>query len=166
MKRLLTLVALVFTLSGCAAVQAWWSAFESDPVAQVQTFETDANILISNLTTAWDVLVVFLPANVAQQAQVQFNNAVAAINLALQALQDAVQAAVDAKNNAPDFSATILDVNNAIQAIVAIVNEYKTQQVTPTASATGATRPAVLPGLDAALAQQTNLKHFVVKVSH
>lgn len=160
MKRLLALVALVFTLSGCAAVQAWWASFQADPVAQVQTFETDTQIVISNLTTAWNIIVVFLPPTVVPQAQQQFNNAIAAANHVLQALQNLVQAAIDAKNNAPDFSAALLDVSNAVQQIVAIVTLYQNQQVQPA----GAPKLAQSQALIDAQAELTVLQHFVVKV--
>lgn len=132
-------------------------------MAQVQTFETTTQIVISNLTTAWETIRIFLPVAVAQQAQVQFDNAVAAVNHALQALQDGVQAAVDAKNNAPDFSKAILDVSNAVQQIVAIVEEYKTQQVQP-AGVVKATASAEPPGLADAKIGLEHMRHYQVHV--
>jgi glucan phosphoethanolaminetransferase (alkaline phosphatase superfamily) len=164
MKRLFLLLTILFSLSltDCAAVQSWWSNFQQDPVAQTEVFETNAQVVLSSLTTAWNVILVFLPANIQAQAILQFNNAMASANHALQALMDLVQAAVDAKNNAPDFSKAIIDVNNAVQQIVAIVNTYKNQQVQPPAA--GAPKLAEPPGYADAIKGATAMQHYVVKV--
>lgn len=163
MKRLLFVLALLSTVtlcSGCAQFQQWWQNFQQDPVAQVQTFETDAQLVVSSLEVAWETIKIFLPPAIIPQAQQQFDNAIASFNHALAALQDAVQAAVDAKNNAPDFSKAIADINSAVQEIVAIVNTYKTQQVQPA----GAAKLADPPGLADAIARANQLKHFTVSV--
>jgi len=162
MKRFLPFfLVLSFSLTaGCAQFSQWWQNFSQDPVAQVQTFEQSTQIVLSDLAVAWETIKIFLPPAVLVQAQQQYDKAVAAVNHALAALQDAVQAAVDAKNNAPDFSKAILDVNNAIQEIIAIVNTYTSQQVQPA----GAPKLDAPPGLVDATARAAKLQHFVVTV--
>jgi hypothetical protein len=159
MKRLFALIVLsIACTTGCASFQAWWQNFQQDPVAQVQTFEQTTAVVLSDLTVGWETIKLFLPPAVLAQAQQQFDNAVASVNHALVALQDVVQAAVDAKNDAPDFSKAIIDVNGAIQEIIAIVNTYRSQQVQPA----GAAKLSEPPGLADATERAEHMKHFVV----
>lgn len=161
MKRFFALfvVLSITCTAGCAQFSQWWQNFEKDPVAQVQSFEQGAQIVLSDIAVAWESIKIFLPAAVVAQAQQQFDKAVASVNHALAALQDAVQAAVDAKNDAPNFSKAILDVNNAIQEIIAIVNTYRAQQLQ---AAGGALKLEQTPGYDEAVSRAVGLKHFAV----
>lgn len=155
------LAALIAILPGCATLTTWWDNFKSNPIEQVQTFEAGVAIAVSDATVAFQVVKNYLPANVQVQAQNDFNSALVTINNAESALNNVVQAAVDAGQTNVNFTALITAVNNAIQAIVAIVNQYTTAPPAP-ASATAAfgTRPTDPPGLAQATAVLASLRRF------
>lgn len=151
MKRLvlaLMLVVALSTVSGCAAIAAWWNNFKQDPVAQVQVFEQGVAVAVADATIAFQVVKNFLPADVQVKAQADFDSAILSVNHAMAALNDAVQAAVVAQSANPDFTAIITDVTNAVVAVIAIVDQYKSAPSAPAAAtATFGTRPAEPRGL-------------------
>jgi hypothetical protein len=164
MKKLsliLMLASLIAILPGCAAVTTWWDNFKANPIEQVQTFEAGVAVAVSDATVAFQVVKNYLPAATQVEAQNVFNQALLTVNNAESALNNAVQAAVDAGQTNVSFTALITAVNNAIQAIIAIVNQYTSAPPAP-ASATAAfgTRPTDPPGLSQATAALVALRRF------
>jgi hypothetical protein len=140
------LLSVVTVSAGCAATTAWWENFEANPVAQVQTFEQGVQVTLSGATIAFTVLLPKLPAADQAAATTDFNNAVVSVNHALQALNDAVTAAVDAKQANPNFAGAIAAATDAVNQVIAIVDQYTKKVPAPA--------PA-LPGLaDAKLGAQ------------
>lgn len=109
-----------------ACNSAWWQNFESNPVANVQAFESGVQIVLSDVQIAWGVALPFIPASAVAQVTTQYNNAVFAVNHALTLLNDAVNAAVVAQTSNPNFTALMADVTNAIAQVVAVVDQYTT----------------------------------------
>jgi hypothetical protein len=164
MKKLsfiLVLAAAIAALPGCASLESWWASFEANPLEQVQTFEAGVGIAVSDATVAFQVVKNYLSASDQVQAQNDFNTALVTIDNAESALNAAVQAAVDAQQTNVNFTALITAVNDAVQAIVAIVNQYSSAPPAP-ASATAAfgTRPTNPLGLAQATAVLANLRRF------
>jgi hypothetical protein len=164
MKKLpfvLALLAILFSVPGCAAVTAWWDQFKSNPVEQVQVFEQGVSVAVSDAQVAFGVVKQFLPASTQVQAQTDFDNAIISVNHAMQALNDAVQAAVDAQTPNPDFTALITAVSDAVAQVVAIIDQYKAAPPAP-AAATAAfgQRPADPMGLADAKAGVLYLRRF------
>jgi hypothetical protein len=163
MKKLALILMVIMALgaSGCASLASWWASFESNPLEQVQTFEAGVAIAVSDATVAFQVVKNYLPADVQVKAQTDFDNALITINNAEDALNAAVQAAIDAQQTNVNFTALITAVNDAVQAIVAIVAQYQSAPPAP-ASATAAfgPRPAAPSGLAQATATLANLRRF------
>ena len=127
-KQLVGLMMFVMMLvtpiavAGCGST--WWANFASNPVAQVQSFELGAQVALNGAQVAFNILLPQLPAADQVVAQKDFNLAVTSVNHALQVLNDAVTAAVDAKQPNPDFSGVISAVTDAINQVIAIVDQY------------------------------------------
>lgn len=123
-KRLaiaLLLLSTVFGTVGCSS--AWWQNFQSNPVAAVQAFEATTQTALTIAQQAWSALSPLLPLNILAQVQPRYQQAMIAANAALTALSDAVQAAIDVQNPNPDFTAAIQAVADAVDQVVAIVND-------------------------------------------
>jgi hypothetical protein len=151
-------IAVALPLAGGSLVacnSTWWQNFQSDPVQQVQTFEQSAQVVLSDAQVAWTLVQPFLPAANAAQINQQFQNAVAAVNHALVALNDGVQAAVEAQQSNPNFSALMSAVTDAIAQVLAIVHEYT--QPTPAPVADGGA-PAPAPATDGGAAPAAGAK--------
>lgn len=117
-------VTLTAAVPGCAAFNTWWQSFENDPVAQVQTFEAATQVAINAAELAWPAILPTIPQANQAQAQLQFNNAVTAIDDAEQALNDGVNVAVIAKTSNPNFTALMQAVTDAVSQVTAIVDLY------------------------------------------
>lgn len=161
----LALFALMTVLPGCATLQNWWDQFKSNPVEYVQSFEQGVQVAVSDATIAFQIVVQYLPASTAVQAQADFNKAVISVNHALSALSDAVQAAMEAQQPNPDFTALIAAVTDAVQQVIAIVNQYSSSpSAPPSAIAAFPARPAIPPGLADAQAVLASLQaHYGAK---
>ena len=120
----LTVSTILGTGPGCAAFTSWWQTFENDPVAQVQTFEATIQVALNAAELAWPAILPVIPAASQAQAQLQFTNAVSAVNHAEQVLNDGVNAAVAAKQSNPNFTALMQAVSDAVSQVVAIVDLY------------------------------------------
>jgi hypothetical protein len=155
LSLVLVLATVLAAAPGCAAATAWWQEFQSNPVAQVQSFEQTVSIVISNAQIAFNFILPLLPANVQSKAQTDFADGVVTVNHALQVLNDAVQAAVDAKQPNPDFTAAIAAVEAAVTQVLAIVDQYKAQAP---ATVTAASRNT--PGLAEAKDAAQSLKRY------
>lgn len=140
---ILALTSLLAITPGCAAANTWWQQFQSNPVAQVQTFEQGVQIALSSASVAWGVVLPLLPLASQAKAQADYNNAVVSVNHGLQALNDAVQAAVDAKTSNPDFSAAIAQIQAAVTQVLDIVNQY-TALAPPSVSALSHPVPGIV----------------------
>lgn len=117
--------------TGCNS--AWWQNFKNDPVEQVQTFEATIQVAVSAAELAWPAIVQAIPPASQAQANLQFQNAVTAVNHGLQALNDAVNAAVAAQQPNPDFSALMQAISDAVNQVIAIVDLYSQQPAAPDA---------------------------------
>jgi leucyl aminopeptidase (aminopeptidase T) len=145
---------------------AWWKNFESNPVAEVQSFEQGVQVVLNDAQLAWTIVQPYLPPATAAAINLQFNNAVFAVNHALVALNDAVQAAVAAQNPNPDFSAMMASVTDAIAQVIAIIDQYTNLQIVTdggaTVTATNNGKAPMSPMLVDAHAGLTSLKlHWV-----
>lgn len=128
MRKIILGAALVLGLGGgIAGCTSWWQAFQANPVAQIQTIEQDAQIVINGVELAWSVIEPFLPAAIVQPINTQFANAVAAINHNVQLLSQAVAADVAAKQAAPDFTTLIAAVSDAVQQVLSLLSQYQSQ---------------------------------------
>jgi hypothetical protein len=143
MRKTIIVAAIVaavpaVTITGCGS--SWWTNFVDDPVQQVQTFEQGVQVALNDAAIAWSVIQPFLPASSAAQITQQYNNAVFAVNHALQVLSDAVTAAVAAETPNPDFSTLMTAVTDAVSQVLAIIQQY-VQPAAPVVADSGA--PAV-----------------------
>lgn len=140
---------------GCSQVSQWWQNFQSNPVAQVQSFEQAVQVGLSDAQVAWAIVQPFLPVAQAAQITQQYENAVYAVNGALQVLNDAVQAAIAAQQPSPDFSSLMTAVTNAVSTVISIVAQYVNNAPVPPPLPTvdGGAPPAPAPGLGGAKAQ-------------
>jgi hypothetical protein len=109
------------SLSGCTS---WWKQFESNPVAEVQSFEQGVQIVLNDAQLAWTIVQPYLPPATAAAINAQFVKAVADVNHALSVLNDAVQVAVAAQTSNPDFSTMMAAVTDAIAQVLAIIDQY------------------------------------------
>ena len=141
-KSLVALVGMLVLLvasaasAGCAEVSTWWQNFQSNPVAQVTTFEQGAQVALSGAQVAFNLLLPRLAPADQAQATTDFNNAVATVNHSLVVLNDAVTAAADAKQANPDFSGAMTAVTDAVNQVIAIVDQYTAKATTPVPNAT------------------------------
>lgn len=153
MKRqfamLLLVVTTVFAAIGCSGCNsAWWQNFKNDPTAQVQLFETSVQTALSDADVVWQSVKMYLPADLRVKAQGRYDQAVFAVNRALQLLNDGVQAAVEAQQASPDFSKLIQAVSDAVAQVVALINELKATPPPATLEFGVPPKPAVLAGMD------------------
>lgn len=118
------MLSSVTLASGCATFSALWQQFEANPVQTASQLVTYVMNFLQGAQTVWN-LILPLIGSANPQANVDFNNAVVTATNAVAALQDAVQAAVAANNPNPDLSALIKDVTSAVDAVMAIVNQYR-----------------------------------------
>jgi hypothetical protein len=128
-KSLVVLVALS-TLSFAGATvscsAAWWSEFSSNPVEQIQTFEQGTIIVLNTAQAAWSVIQPLLPSSAVVAVTQQYENAVVAVNHAIQILNDAVTAALAAETPNPSFAVLMSAVTDAISQVLAIIDQYVT----------------------------------------
>jgi hypothetical protein len=167
MKKSLAVLAVVGSLSltGCS----WWNGVTNDPITSVQTFEQSVEVVMNDAQVAWQIVQPFLPAAQAASLNAKFQTAVLAVNHALSALNDAVQTAQDIKKSNPDFSGAIKAVSDAVQQVLAIIDEVKAS-LTPAPSDAGASdgglvaqgRFTALPALEEAHSALDSIqKHYV-----
>ena len=149
----LLIVSMLMAALGLQACNsAWWQNFTNNPVAEVQAFEQSVQVVLNIAEASWATIEPFLPANVQAQAQAAYSAAVVVVNKAIVALNDAVQAAIAAQGPAPDFTAVMQAVSDAIAQVVAIINQFKTQ-VPPTG-------PAHVAGIDDLNNAITSMHHI------
>jgi hypothetical protein len=166
MKKIIFGAVLLATSAtmGAGCDSAWWQAFESNPILQVQTFEQGVQVVMNEAQLAWAVALPLIPTTSVAVVTQQYQNAVFAVNHALQVLNDAVTAAVAAKQPTPNFAALMTAITDAITQVLAIVNQYNTNQPidagTILATASGGAGSAVKgnPALADAYAGLANLK--------
>jgi hypothetical protein len=124
-----TLAVAAAATMGAGCNSAWWQALESNPVLQVQTFEQGVQVVLNEAQVAWTADVQpLLPAASAAAITQQFENALFAANHALQVLNDAVATAVTAQTSSPSFTVIETAITDAISQVLAIVNQYETNQ--------------------------------------
>lgn len=160
MKKIVTIMVLTTTLftSGCATLSSWWNSFTENPAAQIQGFFQQVQTVLTLLEGAWSLVQPFIPASALPSVQKQYALAVSAVGHAEGVLQDAVNAAVAAKTSPmPDFSALITAVTDAINQVIAIVDQYKTGTVTASTTVT-------IPALEEARTRTATLSSFHVVV--
>jgi hypothetical protein len=133
------MASLPVSLTGCSA---WWQELQTNPQAAVAQIIQYVEDFLTGAQALWAVISPLLGASVAPQANLQFNNAVAAVTDASAALQDAVAAAAAAQQSTPNFSALIANVQAAVQQVVAIVAIYTVNPDAGTSSAAKASPPA------------------------
>lgn len=151
-KTILTyvLTALLFvSAAGVSACGAWWQNLANNPVAEVQAFEQSVQVVLNVAETSWSVIEPLLPANIQAQAQAAYKAAILVVNKAIVALNDAVQAAVAAKGPAPDFTAVMQAVSDAIAQVVSIINQFKVQ--VPASAVAGTPKVVGVDELNAAV---------------
>ena len=159
MRRILLVALLPIAMGastvGCAAAAQWWQNFESNPVAQIQSFESGVQVVLNDVQVAWTIIQPFLPTSSAAAVTQQYENGVYAVNGALQVLNDAVQADIAAQTPNPDFSTLMTAVTNAIQTVISIVQQYAGQSPVPVPGLDAGTPPppavAVAPKVPAAI---------------
>jgi hypothetical protein len=120
MKRFLAPLLIAVTLAGCSPT--WWSDIKNNPVAYTTTFIQYAETFLTTASSIFAVVLPLVAADKQPAVQAGFQQAVQTTTHALAALQDAVQAAADAKNNAPDFTKAIADVQAGVEQIQAIID--------------------------------------------
>ena len=157
---------LVMGASAIGCSSSWWQNFISDPAAQVQTFEAGVQVVLSQAQVAWTIVQPFLPAASAATITQQYENAVYAVNGALQVLNDAVTAAIAAQQPTPDFSGLMTAVTNAITTVIGIVQQYVGNAPVvvdggAAAPAAPAKVPTAVPALTAAQAGLASLQHQI-----
>lgn len=140
------------TVAGCNS--AWWQNFQSNPVEQVQTFEATVQVALNAAQLAWPAILPAIPAASQAQANLQFTNAVTAVNDAMQVLNDGVNAAVAAQQPNPNFATLMQAVSDAISQVIAIVDLY-TQSPAPVADGGAPPPPPVAAGQKVAIAGST-----------
>lgn len=129
---------LLATVS-CATLSTWWTNFEKDPVAQIQEYVQEVNVVLQDVAVVWTIVQPLLGASATPAVTLQYTNAVADVQHANSALLDLATAAADAQQaTPPDFTAAISDVNNAIGNLLAIVKQYYTGPLPSTTGAVGA----------------------------
>jgi hypothetical protein len=114
-------IILSITTTSCSAAQKWFD----NPVDKVQVFEQAADVAVDGAKLAFAAILPNIPADKQAQAITQFNNALAAVTHAEQALLDAANAAAEAQQPKPDFSVVMKDVTDAVNQVLAIVDQYK-----------------------------------------
>ncbi len=127
MRKLIVVGALVTTLvgtAGCATLEAWWQNFENNPAEQAQTIAQTAQVALNGAQAAWNTILPLIPQAAQAQANALFINAVATANHAITGLLDALTAAADAKQSNPNFAGAIAAVSDAVDQVLAIINQY------------------------------------------
>lgn len=131
MKRIRILVVTAVlgmfapTVTGCAAVAAWWQQVESNPASAISQLVQYVQGFIGTAQAIWALLVPSLGASAAQ-ANTDFNNAMVTVQDSLTALQDAVQAAQLAQQPNPDFTALEAAVQDAVAKAFAVIQQWQT----------------------------------------
>jgi len=123
MRKLLVVLMLSVAMTACSS--NWWSNFAKDPVAQVQTVENVAQTTVQTAIFVFNQLKPLLPPADAAALETAFTQAQATLAHAITALNDGLQAAVEAQQPNPDLSKLIGDVIDAVNNIVAIIDQYK-----------------------------------------
>lgn len=124
-SRLTLLGALgvgVAVLPGCSS--AWWQTVTSNPALSVQEFEATISIATNAAELAWPAILQAIPPAQQSADNLQFQNALAAVNHAEEILNDGVNAAIAAEQSNPDFTTLMQAVTDAVGQVVAIVDEY------------------------------------------
>jgi hypothetical protein len=120
-------VIAVFTTgaatTGCAAVAQWWQSVTSSPGAAISFLQYVLNFL-EGVIAVWNTIAPLIPATSQASAETAFNNGVYTVEQADAALQDAIRAAAAAQQSNPDFSTFITNIQAAVAALMAIVNQW------------------------------------------
>jgi enamine deaminase RidA (YjgF/YER057c/UK114 family) len=173
MKKIVVVSSLALALGfggtlGCSAASTWWQNFQSNPVAQVQSFESTVQIGLNSAQVAWTFLQPYLPPAQAAQINQTFENVVATVNHSLTLLNDAVSAAIAAQQPNPNFSALMQAVSDAFNQVLAIIAQYTTQPTAdggappaPAAGKMGLPPATSVPGLADAQDASSRLHSFV-----
>jgi hypothetical protein len=149
-------------MAGCNS--AWWQNFLNNPMAQVQTFEQGVQVALNAAQSAWAFILPLIPASAQAQATTQYNNAVSAVNHALQVLNDGVAAAVAAKQATFDATQFMQAVSDAVAQIIAIIDQYKSSATpAPVAGKMAAPTAPVIPGYADLLAAYALRTRFGLK---
>jgi hypothetical protein len=117
-----SLIATTLTTVGCST---WWSNFKKDPVAQTETLIQSVQVILSIATVTFASVKAALPADKQPIAQVKFDEAVLAVNGAIDALHASIRAAADLQESKPDFSKVVADLMTAVAGLQAVVDEFK-----------------------------------------
>jgi hypothetical protein len=127
--KLVLLLSLALPLSGCA----WWQNFKTDPVVQVQSFESSVQTALDVAGIVWLEVRATVPAASLAKAEALYDAAALAVHNAVGLLGDAVQAAVVAQSANPDFSAAIQAVSDAVSRVLAVIDQFKAAAAVTTA---------------------------------
>jgi hypothetical protein len=147
-KKLIALTLAVALTTGATAGcnTAWWSALTNNPVATAQAFEQSVQAVLNIAEATWSGIALFLPSATLATAQPLYNKAVIAVNAALTALNDAIQAAAAVQGPAPNFTALMQDVSNAVTQLQTVIAQFQSSSSsTPAGTASLTTSPP--PGL-------------------
>jgi hypothetical protein len=129
----IALIVPVLSLTSCST---WWSNFKKDPVAQTETLIQSVQVILSVATVTFASVKGALPADKQPIAQAKFDEAVLAVNGAIDALHASIQTAADLQQSKPDFSKVVADLMAAVQGLQAVVDEFKVlMQASPVAAA-------------------------------
>lgn len=131
---LVTLLLPVLMASGCAAT--WWQDFKSDPSTQVQMVLANTEIVKGVATATFETIKMQLPADKQVLAEAEFQKAILAVGVAENAILAAVSVASDTQQSKPDFLKVFADLSVAIVDVQQIINLYKGQSISFTASKT------------------------------
>lgn len=164
MRKIILATALFLSVPALALTQdACNSSIWTNPVAQIQAFEDGAIILLNTAQAAWVGIQPLLPAASAAAITQQYENAVVAVNDAINILNDAVTAAMAAQQTNPNFAVMMSAVTDAIQQVLAIIDQYQTNgDAGAIVSADGGTA-APTTAIAKAHVQLTKLKQMTVR---
>jgi hypothetical protein len=122
---LLLAVATALGIAGCKTPAV------PTAITTVQLFETGVQAALSTAEVVWVGIAPLLPSTTVAQAQPLFDAAVVVVNDALGALNDAITVAEQTQNPSPDFSALSTAVTDALQKVLAIIDQFRGSVIPP-----------------------------------
>ena len=166
----LVAVSLIATTLATAGCSTWWSNFKKDPVAQTETLIQSVQVILSVATVTFASVKGALPADKQPIAQAKFDEAVLAVNGAIDTLNAAIRTAADLQQSKPDFGKVVADLMAAVSSLQTVIDEFKVIMqapapvAAPSSSVPGpmmATPPKAAPtprGYDALVSKIATLK--------
>ena len=127
----LVAVSLIATTLATAGCSTWWSNFKKDPVAQTETLIQSVQVILSVATVTFASVKGALPADKQPIAQAKFDEAVLAVNGAIDTLNAAIRTAADLQQSKPDFGKVVADLMSAVSSLQAVIDEFKVLMQAP-----------------------------------